>query len=150
MAVEPLKLVLELERNRTPSISPKHHPFTPTMVLWFLSLPHPRCCHHHRPPPLHHFPIWHLNSHILPSSFPRSTATPPFVRFRVPCSNKTALSDSPMPPLDTVDCVGTGQDVECLVNTKKTKLEPLSSSSSIPCLAEALWEWTVLVLPFFF
>ncbi|KAK7333075.1 hypothetical protein VNO80_29836 [Phaseolus coccineus] len=85
-----------------------------------------------------------------PSSFPRSTASPPSLRFRVPCSNKTALPDSPAPPPDAVDCVGTGQDVECLVNTEKTELEPLSSSSSIPCLAEALWEWTVLVSPFFF
>ncbi|QCD77955.1 drug/metabolite transporter [Vigna unguiculata] len=85
-----------------------------------------------------------------PSSCRHSTAAPPSLRFRVPCSNKTALPDSPALPPDEVDCVGTGQDVECLVNTEKTELETLSSSSSMPCLAEALWEWTVLVSPFFF
>ncbi|XP_020224753.1 WAT1-related protein At3g02690, chloroplastic [Cajanus cajan] len=84
-----------------------------------------------------------------PPSFLLTTASPSSLRFRVPCSNKTAFgTQSPSsPPPDAVDCVGTGQDVECLVNSeeKEPQLEP-----SAPCLAEALWEWAVLVSPFFF
>ncbi|TKY47311.1 WAT1-related protein [Spatholobus suberectus] len=85
------------------------------------------------------------------SSFPRSTAAPSSLRCRVPCSNKTAfetgLPDSPPP--DAVECVGTGQDVECLANAEERESEP-SPPSSMPGLAEGLWEWAVLVSPFFF
>ncbi|XP_027336672.1 WAT1-related protein At3g02690, chloroplastic isoform X2 [Abrus precatorius] len=92
-----------------------------------------------------------------PSSSPRKYTAPSPLRFRVPCSNKTAfktgkeldLPDSPPPA--TVDCVGTGQDVECLIEAEEKESESLSSSSSSTlCLAEALWEWAVLVSPFFF
>lgn len=85
-----------------------------------------------------------------PSSFTRFTTAPPSLRFRVPCSNKTAFETEL--PEDGVDCVGTGQDVECLVNTEEKQSEPTSSSSSssMLCLAEALWEGAVLVSPFFF
>ncbi|KAL2990587.1 hypothetical protein AAZX31_11G210800 [Glycine max] len=84
------------------------------------------------------------------SSFPLSTTASSSLRFRLPCSNKTAFETEL--PEDGVDCVGTGQDVECLVNTEEKQSEPTSSSSSssMLCLAEALWEGAVLVSPFFF
>ncbi|KAK7305592.1 hypothetical protein VNO77_43498 [Canavalia gladiata] len=93
----------------------------------------------------------------LPFAFPHSSSpltvtAPSPLRLRVPCSNKTGkeleLPDSPPPP-SAMDCVGTGQDVECLIETEAKESSP-SSSSSTPCLAEALWEWTVLISPFFF
>ncbi|KAL2333116.1 hypothetical protein Fmac_014329 [Flemingia macrophylla] len=79
-----------------------------------------------------------------PPSFPLSALSPsPLVRLRVRCSNETAFeTESP----DAVECVGTGQDVECLVKSEEKERE----SQLTPCLAEAVWEWAVLVSPFFF
>jgi len=148
-----LVTVSDTKRNT----SPQHHPLTPTMASWWCPSPSATLAvpttattttTARRHSITSQFRIQTLT--FPPSSCRHSTAAPPSLRFRVPCSNKTALPDSPALPPDEVDCVGTGQDVECLVNTEKTELETLSSSSSMPCLAEALWEWTVLVSPFFF
>ncbi|XP_054798604.1 WAT1-related protein At3g02690, chloroplastic [Prosopis cineraria] len=58
------------------------------------------------------------------------------------------LKDSLRPPSE-IDCVGTGQDVECLLepdqeNGKSVEVESLGIS------IEGLLEWAVLVSPFFF
>ncbi|RDX73758.1 WAT1-related protein, chloroplastic, partial [Mucuna pruriens] len=128
-----------------------HHPLAPTMASWWCSSPsaaltvaatttsHYSHASQFRIQPVS-FPF-----PFPPSSFPRSTtATQSSLRFRVPCSNK-ATFETELP--DGVECVGTGQDVECLVNAEAEEAE---SSPSTPCLAEAVWEWTVLVSPFFF
>jgi len=47
-----------------------------------------------------------------------------------------------------LDCVGTGQNVECLLSEEEEKDEP--SLSKRLCLGEALWEGAVLISPFFF
>lgn len=47
-----------------------------------------------------------------------------------------------------LDCVGTGQDVECLVNNE-ISTSPLGNSSKIGFLEAAL-EWGLLISPFFF
>lgn len=62
---------------------------------------------------------------------------------------------------EEVDCVGTGQDVECVVTTKSSTNDeflenPLkveveqSPSSSLLALLEVAWEWGLLISPFFF
>ncbi|XP_072062380.1 WAT1-related protein At3g02690, chloroplastic isoform X2 [Arachis hypogaea] len=112
---------------------------------------------------------------FLPS--PSSTAACS-IRFRVP--RTTSLRHKPFtvsctptgteqqqldfqdpPPSSAVDCVGTGQDVECVApfaNEEQGQNGTVSLSSennkeqgeSLKCLAEGLWELTVLVSPFFF
>ncbi|XLT01273.1 hypothetical protein HN51_050624 [Arachis hypogaea] len=66
------------------------------------------------------------------------------------------------PPSSIVDCIGTGQDVECVApfaNEEQGQNGTVSLSSennkeqegeSLKCLAEGLWELTVPVSPFFF
>ncbi|XP_004500419.1 WAT1-related protein At3g02690, chloroplastic [Cicer arietinum] len=92
----------------------------------------------------------------LPSSS-RFSTTPSSLRFRVPCSNnKTTLKNGKPPEsteLELLDCVGTGQDVECVLNTEQEdgnakKIDEPSSKTL--CLAEGLWEGAVLISPFFF
>ncbi|XP_061360317.1 WAT1-related protein At3g02690, chloroplastic-like [Gastrolobium bilobum] len=101
----------------------------------------------------------------FPSS-PHTATTSSSLRFRVPCKinngkvivrcnpSGTELELQDSPPPSAVDCVGTGQDVECLFNIEEEEgireKENESSSSSRLCLAEWLWEWSVLVSPFFF
>ncbi|XP_020992099.1 WAT1-related protein At3g02690, chloroplastic [Arachis duranensis] len=112
---------------------------------------------------------------FLPSP---SSTTVCSIRFRVPRS--TSLRHKPFtvsctptgteqqqldfqdpPPSSAVDCVGTGQDVECVApfaNEEQRQNGTVSLSSennkeqgeSLKCLAEGLWELTVLVSPFFF
>ncbi|XLS43736.1 hypothetical protein HN51_000601 [Arachis hypogaea] len=113
---------------------------------------------------------------FLPS--PSSTAACS-IRFRVP--RTTSLRHKPFtvsctptgteqqqldfqdpPPSSPLDCVGTGQDVECVApfaNEEQGQNGTVSLSSennkeqegeSLKCLAEGLWELTVLVSPFFF
>ncbi|KEH34563.1 DMT(drug/metabolite transporter) superfamily permease [Medicago truncatula] len=80
----------------------------------------------------------------------RFSITPSYLHFRIPCSNKTTGKSTESTDLELVDCVGTGQDVECLLTEEdegKTKDE---SSSKRLCLGEALWEGAVLISPFFF
>lgn len=117
----------------------------------------------HRYSPSSHTSQFQLNSFPPPTSL-RFSTTPSSLRFRVPCSNKTAANkgnsvpggseveflNSPPPP-SAVDCVGTGQNVECLLeeenaNAKKENESPARTL----CLAEGLWEGAVLVSPFFF
>ncbi|XP_057751241.1 WAT1-related protein At3g02690, chloroplastic isoform X2 [Arachis stenosperma] len=112
---------------------------------------------------------------FLPS--PSSTAACS-IRFRVP--RTTSLRHKPFtvsctptgteqqqldfqdpPPSSALDCVGTGQDVECIApfaNEEQGQNGTVSLSSennkeqgeSLKCLAEGLWELTVLISPFFF
>ncbi|XP_058787875.1 WAT1-related protein At3g02690, chloroplastic [Vicia villosa] len=87
----------------------------------------------------------------LPSSS-RFSTTPSSLRFRVPCSNKTDKSTEST-ELDVLDCVETGQDVECLLTEEEEngKVEKKDESSKkMLCLAEGLWEGAVLISPFFF
>jgi hypothetical protein len=100
-----------------------------------------------------HTPQLHINQ--LPSSSRLST-TPSSLRFRVPCSNNKTTGKSTQSSTDTefLDCVGTGQDVECLLTTEEEEdgisKKNESSSSKRLCLAEGLWEGAVLISPFFF
>lgn len=90
--------------------------------------------------------------------------TPPFrgTRRRFPgiiinCTGKNVQLES-----SSMDCVGTGQDVECLVPGSssdsdagdefllKKNEEPETAPSSLPMAAKELWEWGVLISPFFF
>ncbi|WJX37036.1 hypothetical protein P8452_24850 [Trifolium repens] len=100
-----------------------------------------------------HTPQLHINQ--LPSSS-RFSTTPSSLRFRVPCSNNKTTGKSTESSTNTefLDCVGTGQDVECLLITEEedgiSKKNESSSSSKRLCLAEGLWEGAVLISPFFF
>ncbi|KAL5810209.1 hypothetical protein ACOSQ4_026777 [Xanthoceras sorbifolium] len=50
----------------------------------------------------------------------------------------------------TVDCVETGNDVECLVSPEAEKENKEKQEEEAMELGELLWEWGVLVSPFFF
>ncbi|KAI5408233.1 hypothetical protein KIW84_054163 [Lathyrus oleraceus] len=89
----------------------------------------------------------------LPSSSSRFSTTPSSLRFRVPCSNHKTDKLTESTELDVLDCVGTGQDVECFLSEEEEngKAEKKDESSpKILCLAEGLWEGAVLISPFFF
>ncbi|TVU32201.1 hypothetical protein EJB05_23923 [Eragrostis curvula] len=74
-----------------------------------------------------------------------------------------ARREAPPPsPADSVDCVGTGSDVECFVDTGAEPLLPRSPATeeqdgkggeegaALAVPAGDLWEWALLVSPFFF
>ncbi|MED6118693.1 hypothetical protein PIB30_005165 [Stylosanthes scabra] len=126
------------------------------------------------------------NSHTSQFRFNPFPFLPPpsSIRFRVPRTTTTktpnSLTHKPFtvsctptgteqqqldfqdhPPSSAVDCVGTGQDVECVAPFAQEEqgqngTVSLSSENnkeqgeSLKCLAEGLWELTVLVSPFFF
>ncbi|CAI8597102.1 unnamed protein product [Vicia faba] len=89
----------------------------------------------------------------LPSSSSRFSTTPSSLRFRVPCSNNKTDQSTESTELDFLNCVGTGQDVECFLTEEeengKTDKKDESLSKTL-CLAEGLWEGAVLISPFFF
>lgn len=53
------------------------------------------------------------------------------------------------PPPVTIDCVGTGLDVEC-VASETDPLLPSQESEETKGIQSVIWEWIVLVSPFFF
>ncbi|XP_076897873.1 WAT1-related protein At3g02690, chloroplastic-like [Bidens hawaiensis] len=85
----------------------------------------------------------HLPKH---SRFLTSTHTYTTLQTRVSDSD-TQLS--PQQPPSEIDCVGTGTDVECVYPSDGTGeygiTEPETTS-----LRDLIWEWTLLVSPFFF
>ncbi|KAF7129471.1 hypothetical protein RHSIM_Rhsim10G0186700 [Rhododendron simsii] len=71
------------------------------------------------------------------------------VKFTPNCVPKDTQLESP--PSTQLDCVGTGTDVECVVGSEPE--EPSSESPKLPdelSLVALLWEWGLLVSPFFF
>ncbi|XP_061360326.1 WAT1-related protein At3g02690, chloroplastic-like [Gastrolobium bilobum] len=103
-----------------------------------------------------HASQFHINH--FPSS-PNTATASSSLRFRVPCKisngkvivrcnpSDTELELQDSPPPSAVDWVETGQDMECLVNIEEGNREKEDESSS---LWSVLWEWGVLVSPFFF
>ena len=63
-------------------------------------------------------------------------------------------------PADSLDCVGTGSDVECFVDAGAEDAAPLlkagdgegdaAAPASLAAAGNELWEWASLVSPFFF
>ncbi|KAF7831198.1 WAT1-related protein [Senna tora] len=127
---------------------------------------------------LHHRPVLRLNP-LPPSSSSRCTPIASSIRITVPFHDKKAirnrnlncfgrvivkcttsgteiereegLSSSP----SEMDCVGTGQDVECLLAPQEEKevsatAVAVAEEESLGITLEGLWEWAVLVSPFFF
>ncbi|BBH06584.1 nodulin MtN21 /EamA-like transporter family protein [Prunus dulcis] len=60
----------------------------------------------------------------------------------------TGLQDSSSFP--AVDCVGTGQDVECAVSSSSSEETQQQRTAGVELIQQQLQEWTVLVSPFFF
>ena len=63
--------------------------------------------------------------------------------------------ENPPPSSSGVDCVGTGQDVECVITPyEEEKMKVASATAaeteSLGSIAESVWEWAVLISPFFF
>lgn len=52
-------------------------------------------------------------------------------------------------PSSEIDCVGTGTDVECVVPSDGNRDYGVTESESVS-LINVVWEWTLLVSPFFF
>lgn len=78
-------------------------------------------------------------------------------RFDVVSSNFTARSKTTESELPEIDCIGTGTDVECFVPVEEpAKISKLSnneeeySTLNLSELAEATFEWGLLISPFFF
>ncbi|XP_016650360.1 PREDICTED: WAT1-related protein At3g02690, chloroplastic isoform X1 [Prunus mume] len=63
-------------------------------------------------------------------------------------STDTGLQDSSSFP--AVDCVGTGQDVECAVSSSSSEETQQQRTVGVELIQQQLQEWTVLVSPFFF
>lgn len=63
-------------------------------------------------------------------------------------STDTGLQDSSSFP--AVDCVGTGQDVECAVSSSSSEETQQQRTVGVELIQQQLLEWTVLVSPFFF
>lgn len=76
-----------------------------------------------------------------------------FGRLVVSCTTRgteVERKDSPASPSE-MDCVGTGQDVECLVAPEEeNKTSAAAAEESLGASLEELWELAVLVSPFFF
>ncbi|CAL4934133.1 unnamed protein product [Urochloa decumbens] len=115
-----------------------------------------------------------------PPRFPPLSSTRSRIRALVPTRRRVAVRarresspPSPPAPADSLDCVGTGSDVECFVDASAegdadaSPLLPARSSaastskaddgeseaavSAVPAAAgKELWEWASLVSPFFF
>lgn len=127
------------------------------------SLP-PTLFHHHS---VNHRGDESLQSTSLPlSSYPNRISSKNHLRFnsrskKFTCCSKTKATESgveekPPPPSSEVDCVGTGIDVECVVNPS----EELSKDSNFGFqnvtgdergeLLGTILEWGLLISPFFF
>ncbi|KAH0978192.1 hypothetical protein GBA52_027911 [Prunus armeniaca] len=63
-------------------------------------------------------------------------------------STDTGLQDSSSFP--AVDCVGTGQDVECAISSSSSEETQQQRTVGVELIQQQLQEWTVLVSPFFF
>ncbi|KAJ7964362.1 WAT1-related protein, chloroplastic [Quillaja saponaria] len=70
----------------------------------------------------------------------------------VNCNTDTDFELENSSSSSAVDCVGTGQDVECLVNSKEEEAtsEIQAEALSLDVIAQGFGEWAVLVSPFFF
>ncbi|XP_048575088.1 WAT1-related protein At3g02690, chloroplastic isoform X2 [Triticum urartu] len=81
---------------------------------------------------------------VLPSVPRRGTVPSPRLRLRLRLA--AGGGDAPPPAADELDCVGTGSDVECVVDG-----DPGAEEGVAPALAgREWWEWVSLVSPFFF
>ncbi|KAI4306323.1 hypothetical protein L6164_029611 [Bauhinia variegata] len=120
---------------------------------------------------------FHLNISVIPaSSSSPSSSISSLIKITVPSYNRKAfnktnsdgfealivrctsgtdtdLEDSPMAP-SAIDCVGTGQDVECLLSPNEEEKEEEAAATakaeSWETIAQGVWEWAVLVSPFYF
>ncbi|KAK4278157.1 hypothetical protein QN277_016043 [Acacia crassicarpa] len=120
---------------------------------------------------LHNRPLLHMNA-FPPSSSSRFAPIAPSIKIKllfhrnnsfkhrnsnrcgrviVCCTTRGTemdLEESLRSPSD-IDCVGTGQDVECLIESDEEK-EKSVEVESLGISIEGLLEWAVLVSPFFF
>lgn len=108
------------------------------------------------PPPLHRqhlhlrrttprlpTPLFHGN--LTTTTTPNSSSS-----LHCPCAtNNTTTSSSPN---NSIECVGTGSDVECVVaGDGEAVVEGTNEADRRPAgLAGTAWEWALLVSPFFF
>ncbi|KAE9594452.1 hypothetical protein Lal_00001312 [Lupinus albus] len=123
-------------------------------MAWWCSFPSATANHRYY---LHNSHTFQSHTNPFPFHLPLSSTSSSSLRFRIPLSNQNTTSlkfskhtstnsdseldyqDSP-PPQSTLDCVGTGQDVKCRFTTEEEQNDDVLG----------LWEWVVLVSPFFF
>ncbi|KAK9691615.1 hypothetical protein RND81_09G208000 [Saponaria officinalis] len=91
---------------------------------------------------------------------PTTTTTTKFSKFRVnSTSRKPQKSNEFSDPNETIECIGTGSQTECIVdpppktknmseNVKLLRNEQVSETGFVS--VGELWEWAVLISPFFF
>ncbi|XP_021891969.1 WAT1-related protein At3g02690, chloroplastic [Carica papaya] len=133
---------------------PHHYLTTNTRRSSFLL--HPQPWMRHRASPvnptlLSSKPLPCINGISSSSSFfGLLTASPATFRNRhlLRCSMKNMETQQSPPPV-TIDCVGTGLDVEC-VASETDPLLPSQESEETKGIQSVIWEWIVLVSPFFF
>ena len=56
----------------------------------------------------------------------------------------------PLNPKPDIECVGTGQDVECVIESDEENEKSVEMVGPLGVSMESLLEWCVLVSPFFF
>ncbi|MFS7948780.1 putative EamA domain-containing protein [Helianthus anomalus] len=95
--------------------------------------------HRHFPKQLLSQSRFQLTSRIISSTKPYITLTP-----------RVSKSDTNSPPESSeIDCVGTGTDVECVYPPEGTGDYGIEAPETAS-LSDLIWEWTLLISPFFF